>query len=86
VQSRTSSRHLSWTPAQLYAQVTVGGAATRPGDILGSGTISGPEAGSEGSLIEAGSRWLADGQLATISSPQLGAVEGRIAPCRTTEP
>ncbi|MCU4185402.1 fumarylacetoacetate hydrolase family protein [Acidiferrimicrobium sp. IK] len=79
-----SSRHLAWTPAQLYAQVTVGGAATRPGDILGSGTISGPEPGSEGSLIEAGGPYLADGQTATIHSPQLGTVEGRIAPCRTT--
>jgi fumarylacetoacetase len=84
--ARTSSCHLNWTPAQLFAQLTVSGAATRPGDLIGTGTISGPLPGSEGSLFEADLPWLADGQEATITSPQLGCVTGRIAPCPTTEP
>lgn len=41
-----------WTPAQQLAHLTVNGASTRPGDLFASGTISGPEPGSEGSLIE----------------------------------
>jgi len=86
VVSRTHPRYLSWSPAELYAQVTVGGAATRPGDLIGTGTISGPTAGTEGSLIESGVPFLADGQTATISSDELGSVEGRVAPCPTTAP
>ncbi len=48
----TDSRHLYWTPAQMLAHHTSNGCNLRPGDLLGTGTISGPEAGSEGSLIE----------------------------------
>ncbi|HET9691475.1 MAG TPA: fumarylacetoacetate hydrolase family protein [Acidimicrobiales bacterium] len=83
--ARTSSRTLNWTPGQLLAQVTVGGAAARPGDLIGTGTISGPLPGSEGSLFEADLPWLADGSEATITSPQLGCVTGRMDPCPTTD-
>ena len=38
-------------PQQL-AHATVNGASIRTGDLMASGTISGPERGSEGSLIE----------------------------------
>jgi fumarylacetoacetase len=38
--------------AQQLAHLTANGASTRPGDMFGSGTVSGPTAGSEGSLIE----------------------------------
>ena len=38
-------------PQQL-AHATVNGASLRTGDLFASGTISGPEHGSEGSLIE----------------------------------
>ena len=41
-----------WTPAQQLAHLTVNGASTAAGDLFGSGTVSGPRAGSEGSLIE----------------------------------
>ncbi|MET8824561.1 fumarylacetoacetase [Streptomyces sp. NPDC004610] len=41
-----------WTGAQMLAHMTVNGASTRPGDLYASGTISGPETGQEGSLIE----------------------------------
>jgi fumarylacetoacetase len=41
-----------WTVAQQLAHLTANGASTRPGDLFGSGTVSGPTPGSEGSLIE----------------------------------
>ncbi|MCB1996226.1 MAG: fumarylacetoacetase [Burkholderiaceae bacterium] len=41
-----------WTVAQLLAHHTVGGCNLQPGDLLGSGTLSGPEAGQGGSLLE----------------------------------
>ena len=41
-----------WTPAQLVAHHTVNGCNLQPGDLLGSGTLSGPEAGQAGSLME----------------------------------
>jgi len=42
-----------WTPDQQLAHLTVNGATVRPGDLFGSGTISGPQRGQRGSLIEA---------------------------------
>jgi fumarylacetoacetase len=50
--SRTNARGLYWSVAQQLAHVTVNGATVRPGDLLASGTISGAERGSEGSLLE----------------------------------
>lgn len=41
-----------WTPAQQLAHLTVNGAATRTGDLYGSGTVSGPDDGSAGCLLE----------------------------------
>ena len=41
-----------WTVAQQLAHLTANGASTRTGDLFGSGTVSGPTPGSEGSLIE----------------------------------
>jgi fumarylacetoacetase len=44
---------LYWTPAQQLAQVTVNGASTRPGDLIATGTLSGPDRRTQaGSLIE----------------------------------
>jgi len=45
-------RHLYWTLAQQVAHHTVGGCNLRPGDLLASGTISGPTPDSYGSLLE----------------------------------
>jgi fumarylacetoacetase len=45
-------RHSYWTVAQLVAHHTVNGCALRPGDLLGSGTQSGPEPNQAGSLLE----------------------------------
>jgi fumarylacetoacetase len=50
--SRTSFRHQYWTVAQMVAHHTVGGCNLRSGDLLGTGTISGPAAAEAGALIE----------------------------------
>jgi fumarylacetoacetase len=41
-----------WTPAQMLAHITVNGASLRTGDLFASGTVSGPEQGQRGSLLE----------------------------------
>jgi fumarylacetoacetase len=41
-----------WTPAQLVAHHTSNGCNLRPGDLLGSGTVSGPDRDSVGALLE----------------------------------
>ncbi|MDP9008397.1 MAG: fumarylacetoacetase [Pseudomonadota bacterium] len=50
--SETSFRHAYWTIAQLVAHHTVSGCNLRPGDLLGSGTQSGPTPAEAGSLVE----------------------------------
>ena len=50
--SATSFADLYWTIAQQLAHMTANGASLRPGDLYGSGTVSGPVRGSEGSFIE----------------------------------
>jgi fumarylacetoacetase len=50
--SRTSFRHQYWTPAQMLAQHSVGGCNLQSGDLLGTGTVSGPTAGEAGAIIE----------------------------------
>lgn len=52
VLGRTTALHLYWTPAQMVAHHTVNGCDLAAGDLLGSGTISGPDASSCGSLLE----------------------------------
>lgn len=50
--SRTSFRHQYWTLAQMVTQHTVGGCNLQPGDLLGTGTISGPTPSEAGALVE----------------------------------
>jgi fumarylacetoacetase len=50
--ARTNARNLYWSAAQQLAHMTVNGATLRVGDLFGSGTISGPEPGQRGSLLE----------------------------------
>lgn len=50
--SRTSFRHQYWTVAQMLAQHTVGGCNLQSGDLLGTGTISGPTPQEAGALVE----------------------------------
>lgn len=47
-----SARDMYWTFGQLVAHHTSNGCDLHPGDLLGSGTISGSEAASFGSLME----------------------------------
>src|SRR3954447_7701873 len=47
-----STRHLYWTVAQLVAHHASNGCSLRPGDLLGSGTISAPVPDGYGSLLE----------------------------------
>jgi fumarylacetoacetase len=50
--SRGNARTLYWTMPQQLAHATSNGASVRTGDLMASGTISGAERGSEGSLLE----------------------------------
>jgi fumarylacetoacetase len=50
--SRTSFRHQYWTLAQMVTQHTVGGCNLQSGDLLGTGTISGPTPSEAGAMIE----------------------------------
>lgn len=45
-------RHAYWTLAQMIAHHTVNGCNLQPGDLLGTGTQSGPEQSESGSLLE----------------------------------
>jgi fumarylacetoacetase len=50
--SRTSFRHQYWTVAQMVTQHTVGGCNLQSGDLIGTGTISGPTPGEAGAIVE----------------------------------
>ena len=50
--SRTSFRHMYWSVAQLLAHHASNGCNLRPGDLLASGTVSGPTPGERGCLLE----------------------------------
>ncbi|HEX5274130.1 MAG TPA: fumarylacetoacetase [Candidatus Rubrimentiphilum sp.] len=50
--SRSNFKYLYWSMAQQLAHAASNGASISPGDLFASGTISGPDAGSYGSLIE----------------------------------
>jgi len=50
--ARTNFRHSYWSIAQMVAHHTVNGCNLEPGDLLGSGTQSGPAAAEAGSLLE----------------------------------
>jgi len=88
VLSRPSFAGMYWTPGQQLAHLTANGASLRTGDLVGSGTVSGPDRGSRGCLLELswGGReplavegigevtFLADGDVVTIrgEAPGLG--------------
>jgi fumarylacetoacetase len=93
----SNTRHLYWSIAQQIAHLTVNGASLRTGDLLATGTISGPEREERGSLIELswngqepiklpdGSTrtFLEDGDEVVLRGDPLGDVRGRIEPART---
>jgi fumarylacetoacetase len=86
VVSRGNARGLYWNVAQQLAHATVNGASVRPGDLLASGTISGAGPGSEGSLLELGRGFLADGDAVVLRGwcgeheVSFGEVTGTILP------
>jgi fumarylacetoacetase len=79
--SRTNFQNLYWSISQQLAHHTVGGCNLQPGDLLASGTISGPMEQSRGSMLELtwrganplqlpggeSRKWLEDGDRLTIS-------------------
>ena len=50
--SKTNYNYLYWNMAQQIAHHTITGCNLRTGDLLASGTISGPEKNSRGSMLE----------------------------------
>lgn len=50
--TRSNFKHMYWTMAQQMAHHTVNGCKVNSGDMMGSGTISGPSPDSYGSLLE----------------------------------
>jgi fumarylacetoacetase len=86
VVSRPPYRLMHWSPAQMLAHLTVNGAALRTGDLFASGTVSGPERGQRGSLLElswggtdpvklpdgSSRAWLADSDEVTITATAAG--------------
>jgi fumarylacetoacetase len=49
---RSNFKHMYWSVCQQLAHHTVNGCNTRPGDLMASGTISGPTEDSYGSMLE----------------------------------
>jgi fumarylacetoacetase len=95
--ARSNARYLYWSIAQQIAHLTVNGASLRTGDLLATGTISGPEREERGSLIELswngeepielpdGSTrtFLEDGDVVVLRGDPLGEVRGQIEPAHT---
>ncbi|WP_461536710.1 fumarylacetoacetase [Spongorhabdus nitratireducens] len=50
--SQSSFRHSYWTAAQMVTHHTVNGCNLQPGDLLGTGTQSGPKPEEAGSMLE----------------------------------
>jgi fumarylacetoacetase len=50
--SRSDFSSMYWTLAQMVAHHTSNGCPIRPGDLIGSGTVSGPEKHNRGCLLE----------------------------------
>jgi fumarylacetoacetase len=50
--SQSSTRELYWTPGQLLAHHTCNGCNLQPGDLLATGTVSGPTPDALGCLLE----------------------------------
>ena len=48
----SNARHLYWTTAQMVAHHTVNGCNLQPGDLIGTGTISGPRDEELSSMLE----------------------------------
>lgn len=82
IRAQVNARELYWTIPQMLAHLTSGGAELRPGDLLGTGTISSAQA--SGCLLETGGPYLADGDEVVITGRagdiSLGEVRGTVTP------
>jgi fumarylacetoacetase len=88
--SRSNFRHAYWTPAQVVTHQASNGCNLQPGDLLGSGTISGPrptswraardDAGQQepGAALRRNARLLEDGDQVILR----GAARAKVA-CRS---
>jgi fumarylacetoacetase len=82
-----------WSPTQMLAHLSVNGASLRDGDLFGSGTISGSDPGTRGSMLEltwngqeplrladgSSRSFLQDGDTVTITGWAPGPDGGRVA-------
>jgi fumarylacetoacetase len=89
---RSNFRHMYWNMRQQLAHHTVNGCNLRAGDMMASGTISGPEPGSFGSMLEISWRgtqpvampdgserkFILDGDTVVMRAPYFGEVSGTI--------
>jgi len=90
--ARSNARHLYWSIAQQIAHLTSNGASLRVGDLLGTGTISGPDRDQRGCLLElswagrepielpdgSSRTFLEDGDEVVLRGEPLGEVRGRV--------
>jgi fumarylacetoacetase len=60
----SNTLNMYWTLAQMVTHHSVNGCKLQPGDLFGTGTLSGPEAGQFGSLLE-----MTEGGKQTVSLP-----------------
>jgi fumarylacetoacetase len=93
VVSRPHFADMYWTYAQLLAHLTSNGSAVRTGDVFASGTVSGPDPGQRGCLLELtwnGAEpiglddgttrdWLADGDEVVIAASAGALTLGEVA-------
>ena len=83
--TRTNARGLYWTPAQMLAHVTSGGArADGRGPVRDRDDLRHRDRRAEGCMLErfGGERWLEDGDEVVLRSPNLGECAGRVLPAR----
>jgi fumarylacetoacetase len=92
VAARPQFASMYWTPPQQLAHATVNGAPLRTGDLFASGTVSGPERGQRGCMLELGwngreplelpdgtvRTFLEDGDTVTIRAQAPGAAGARL--------
>ena len=93
VVSRPRFADMYWTYAQLLAHLTSNGAPVRTGDVYASGTVSGPDRGQRGCLLEltwngtepvqlddgSSRTWLDDGDEIVISAAAGSITLGEVA-------
>lgn len=65
---RSNARHLHWTFEQMVAHHTSNGCNLRRGDLIASGTVSGPEPDAHACLLEGREPYLKDGDEVVLTA------------------